>query len=71
MRNKQIAVCLPCYNEALTISKTVADFRTALPDADIYVFDNASTDDSASLAAAAGAVVIPVRQKGKVLVLLT
>ena len=65
MRDKQIAVCLPCYNEALTISKTVSDFRVALPDADIYVFDNASTDDSATLAAAAGAVVIPVRQKGK------
>ena len=65
MNSKRIAVCLPCYNESLTISKTVADFRAALPGAGIYVFDNASTDDSAELAAAAGATVIPVRQKGK------
>ena len=63
--NKRIAVCLPCYNEALTISKTITDFRNALPDADIYVFDNASTDDSARLAKEAGAVVIPVHQQGK------
>ncbi len=65
MNNERIAVCLPCYNEAQTISKTVADFRAALPDADIYVFDNASTDCSAELAKAAGAVVIQVHRQGK------
>jgi glycosyltransferase involved in cell wall biosynthesis len=61
----RIAVLLPCYNEALTIAKTVADFRAALPDATIYVFDNASTDDSVALAEGAGATVIPVPQRGK------
>lgn len=65
MNEETIAVCLPCYNEALTISKTITDFRTALPEADIYVFDNASTDNSADLAKAAGAIVIPVHQQGK------
>ncbi len=60
-----IAILLPCYNEALTIAKTVADFRTALPDATVYVFDNASTDDSAALALKSGATVIPVPQRGK------
>ena len=60
-----VAVLIPCYNEALTISKTVGDFRTVLPDAAVYVFDNASTDDSAALASAAGATVIPVPQRGK------
>lgn len=60
-----IAILLPCYNESLTISKTVADFRKALPEATVYVFDNASTDDSAALALAAGATVIPVAQRGK------
>ena len=65
MNQESIAVCLPCYNEALTISKTVTDFRTALPEAAIYVFDNASTDNSADLAKAAGAIVIPVHQRGK------
>lgn len=65
MKYERVAVCLPCYNEALTISKTITDFRNALPDADIYVFDNASTDDSAKLAKEAGAAVIPVHQQGK------
>lgn len=60
-----IAILLPCYNEALTIAKTVADFRAALPDATVYVFDNASTDGSAALAAESGATVIPVPQRGK------
>ena len=65
MKPACIAVCLPCYNEAQTISKTIADFRAALPGADIYVFNNASTDDSAEKAEAAGAIVIPVHRKGK------
>ena len=65
MNEASIAVCLPCYNEALTIAKTITDFRTALPKATIYVFDNASTDNSADLAKAEGAIVIPVHQRGK------
>ena len=64
MKN-QIAVLLPCYNEALTIEKTVTDFRTALPEATVYVFDNASIDNSAELARKAGAIVVSVPQRGK------
>ena len=65
MKDDRIAVLLPCYNESLTIAKTVGDFRAALPNATVYVFDNASTDDSAALAEQAGAVVVPVSQRGK------
>ncbi|NDK40043.1 glycosyltransferase [Pseudoxanthomonas gei] len=63
--NPTVAVVIPCYNEALTVAKVVQDFRRVLPDADIYVFDNASTDDTARCALAAGAMVIPVAAKGK------
>ena len=61
----RIAVLLPCYNEASAIARTVEEFRAALPDAVIYVYDNNSTDGSRELAAAAGAVVRQVRQQGK------
>ncbi len=61
----RVAVLIPCYNEALTVGKVVADFRRALPQADIWVFDNASTDDTARLAAEAGANVRRVAAKGK------
>ncbi|WP_303760931.1 glycosyltransferase family 2 protein [Sphingobium yanoikuyae] len=60
-----IAVILPCYNEEGAIVQTVQDFRRALPDADIYVFDNNSTDGSRELAAGAGAIVRRVTQQGK------
>ena len=40
---KKIAVLIPCYNESKTIQKVVADYRTALPEADIYVYDNNSS----------------------------
>lgn len=65
----KIAVLLPCYNEAATIAKVVADFRSALPQADIYVYDNNSTDDTAQLALQAGAIVRhePVQGKGNVI----
>ena len=52
-----IAVLIPCYNEARTVAKVVQDYRTVLPEATIYVYDNNSTDETAALAAAAGAVV--------------
>ena len=52
-----IAVLIPCYNEARTVAKVVADYRAALPQATVYVYDNNSTDGTADLAAAAGAVV--------------
>ena len=65
---KIIAVLLPCYNEASTIEKCVRDFRRHLPEADIYLFDNNSTDGSADIARSAGANVIhsPVQGKGNV-----
>ena len=68
-RSKQrIAVLLPCLNEAAAIGHVVEEFRNALPDADIFVYDNASTDDTAAVAAKAGAIVRnePARGKGYV-----
>lgn len=61
----KIAVLLPCYNEALTIEKVINDYKSALPEATIYVYDNNSTDGSAELAEAAGAVVRYEYQQGK------
>jgi glycosyltransferase involved in cell wall biosynthesis len=60
-----IAVLIPCYNEAVAIPKVVADFRAALPHALIYVYDNNSTDDTVSVARAAGAIVRTETQQGK------
>jgi len=59
------AVLIPCYNEATTIAKVVSDFRSCLPAADIYVFDNNSTDGSGMLASQAGAAVINEKRQGK------
>ena len=61
----KVAILLPCYNESLTIEKVVKDFRAQLPDADIWVYDNNSTDGSGDLARAAGAKVRRVVQQGK------
>ena len=61
----QIAVIVPCYNEATTVGKVVADFARVLSNATIYVFDNNSTDETASIAERAGAQVIPSRRQGK------
>ena len=60
-----IAVLIPCYNEAVTIGKVVTDFRRALPEAVVYVYDNNSRDDTAAIAARAGAVVRHEYQQGK------
>lgn len=65
MKPCKIAVLIPCYNEALTIGKVVADYKTALPEATIYVYDNNSTDDTARIAQEAGAVVRHEYQQGK------
>lgn len=65
LRGSGVAVLIPCYNEAATIAKVVGDFRTALPEATVYVYDNASTDDTAAIAAAAGAVVRHEPRRGK------
>src|SRR5512138_1742111 len=61
----QIAVLIPCFNEEAAVGQVVADFRAALPDAIIYVYDNNSTDRTAQLAAAGGAVVRQERRQGK------
>src|SRR6188472_3070154 len=53
----KLAVLVPCYNEEAAISKVVEDFRAALPDAVIYVYDNNSKDQTMARARAAGAVV--------------
>ncbi len=52
-----VAVLIPCHNEALSIARVVAGFRTALPNALIFVYDNCSTDDTSARARAAGAIV--------------
>lgn len=61
----KIAVLIPCYNEEKTIEKVVPDFRTQLPEAVIYVYDNNSSDRTAELAEKAGAVVRHEYQQGK------
>lgn len=60
-----IAVLLPCYNEEVTIGKVVRDFKAALPDATVYVYDNNSTDRTAEIAAAEGASVRREPRQGK------
>ena len=61
----KIAVLIPCYNERQTIKKVVEDYKCALPDATIYVYDNNSSDNSDIIARDAGAVVRYERQQGK------
>lgn len=61
----RVAVLVPCYNEALTIEAIVRDFRTSLPQATVYVFDNNSTDGTAEIARTAGANVRLVQHQGK------
>ena len=61
----KIAVLIPCYNEALTIEKVVNDWKTALPEAVIYVYNNNSADDTAEIARKAGAVVRNEYKQGK------
>lgn len=61
----RVAVLIPCFNEESTVGKVVSDFRAALPGAEIYVYDNASTDATAERARAAGAIVRHESQRGK------
>lgn len=61
----RIAVLVPCFNEAVSIAGVVAEFRAALPEAAIYVYDNNSTDGTARRAAEAGAIVRGERLQGK------
>src|SRR5205085_2702379 len=62
---RRLAVLVPCFNEEAAIAKVVADFRAALPEADIYVYDNNSTDHTAERAGAAGAIVRRETHQGK------
>src|SRR5262245_59880810 len=62
---QRIGVLVPCYNEEAAIGKVIADFRAALPDAGIYVYDNNSTDGTVKAAVAAGAVVRRELHQGK------
>ena len=62
---KKTAVLIPCYNEAITIKKVVSDFKKVLPDADIYVYDNNSTDNTDKIAEKAGAIVRYEYRQGK------
>ncbi|MDP3445731.1 MAG: glycosyltransferase, partial [Ignavibacteria bacterium] len=61
----KIAVLIPCYNEELTVSKVVSDFKTELPNADIYVYDNNSTDRTVEFALNSGAIVRREQRQGK------
>lgn len=61
----KVAVLIPCYNEAKTIEKVIKDFRSNLPNAVIYVYDNNSTDGTADIAKKSGAVVKHEFQQGK------
>ena len=63
--SSRIAVLVPCYNEEAAIGKVVADFRAALPEARIYVYDNNSTDRTVEAAAKAGATVRREQHQGK------
>ena len=65
MEMDKIAVLIPCYNEEKTIAKVVADTKRALPEAVVYVYNNNSSDRTAELAEAAGAVVRNEYMQGK------
>ncbi|MFA6280984.1 MAG: glycosyltransferase [Candidatus Omnitrophota bacterium] len=60
-----IVVLIPCFNEALTITSVINDFKKELPNSRIIVFDNSSTDATKALALSSGAEVVPVIRKGK------
>ncbi len=64
-KGKGTAVIIPCYNEAVTIAKVVDDFKRVLPLADIYVYDNNSSDNTGDIARERGAIVRVERRQGK------
>lgn len=63
--NSRIAVLIPCFNESKTIKKVITSYQAALPTAKIYVYDNNSTDNSATIAKQAGAIVRHEYRQGK------
>ena len=56
--NRKIAVMIPCYNEELTVGKVITDIRNTMSEADIFVFDNNSTDRTSEIARSSGAKVV-------------
>ena len=67
--SERVAVLIPCLDEALTVAKVVRDFQRELPGAAVYVYDNGSRDDTARVAAEAGALVRSEKRRGKGFVL--
>lgn len=65
MNNKKIAVLIPCYNEEKTIGKVIDDFKSALPQATVYVYDNNSNDKTSEIAISKGAIVRHEYRQGK------
>ena len=64
-KDKKIAILIPCYNEAKTIEKVINDYKKALPESDIYVYDNNSSDGTDKIAKKAGAIVRYENRQGK------
>ena len=64
-KENKIAVLIPCYNESKTIEKVIKDYQKALPEADIYVYDNNSSDGTDKIAKKAGAIVKYEHRQGK------
>jgi hypothetical protein len=64
-RQPRVAVLVPCFNEEAAVGQVIADFRAALPSAEIHVYDNNSTDRTVAIARAAGATVRSERRQGK------
>ena len=65
MQFRNVAVIIPCYNEALTIGKVIDDYHAALPGATVYVYDNNSSDDTSQIAKQHGAIVRFEPRQGK------
>jgi len=61
----KVAVLIPCYNEEKTISEVVAEYKAALPDSTVYVYDNNSSDNTYNVAKEAGAIVRREEYQGK------
>jgi len=64
-RGQRVALITPCFNEELAVAKVIRDFRQAMPEIDIYIFDNNSSDTTSGVAKAEGAKVVSVPLKGK------
>jgi glycosyltransferase involved in cell wall biosynthesis len=65
IENLTVALMLPCLNEEMTLGKVIQDFKAALPQIEVYVFDNNSTDRSAEIAREEGATLVRVSKRGK------